>query len=100
MDKKLRNAFIAFATTSALSACFVSSANSWQDQFAQKVCEKALFVSGDDSRVEWDKRNLNAQKCEFTIDQIDGAERSNFSRWFMGVILSSAIVSGVIKIME
>lgn len=100
MNKDRRDGIVIVAAVSVLSACFVSSANTYQDQFAQEVCEKALFVSGDDYSVQMKKRISNASRCEFTIDQIDGARRANLSRWFVGIIFSSVIVGGVIKTLE
>lgn len=90
MDKERRDGIAILAAVSALSACFVFSANIYQDQFAQEVCEKALF----DYQKDYGDRRI---ECEVAADEID---RSNFSRWIVGVILSSAIVGGVIKTLE
>ena len=93
MDKELRAGIITFAAVSALSALFVNTANIYQDQFAQKVCEEALFVIGDDYR----EQRKNTRACEYHIDE---SERSNVARWFVGIIFSSVIVGGVINHLE
>ena len=90
MDKERRDGIVILAAVSSLSACFVFSANIYQDQFAQEVCEMALF---DYQKDYGDRRT----KCEVAADDID---RANLSRWFVGVIFSSAIVIGVIKTLE
>jgi hypothetical protein len=97
MDKERQVGIITFAAVSALSALFVSNANIYQDQFAQKVCEKALFVYGDDIRKQMDMIDLNVRTCEIAIDEV---ERSNVGRWFVGALFSSVIVGAVIKSLD
>ena len=97
MNKDRRDGIVIVAAVSVLSACFVFSANTYQDQFAQEVCEKALFVYGDDYRAQMKMLDLNARKCEIAIDEID---KHTLPRWFLGLMFSSLIVAGLRKLYE
>jgi len=95
MDKERREGIVVLAAVSALSACFVFSANIYQEQFAHEVCLKALFVYGDNYRVQMERLDLNARKCEIAIDEVN---KHTLPRWLIGLIFSSLIVAGTHKL--
>ena len=97
MNNLSREAFVIFTASLALTGMFVSSENTHQDIFAQKICESALFASGDDIKKQMEMIQKNERRCKFLIKQ---ADRKMLGRWFMGIVLSTIIVNSVSSMMK